>query len=569
MKGINRWAWLILVVFFEGLAALFFYFRIPSETANSGLLGYSSSRWLIGGSFFFVQLLFLVGIIYILFHKQVWEKLSNRFNQWLNSDSHTWFFRVLILVGLLACLEAYLLSYLSLPVHLRPLIFCLGLALLETLAWSFWFFKKPLDLLASWRSLDRHQRWTFVVLIAIGFFFFCLIIPQNLHGAESLHSFNVAVNDENITYLPVQWMLKLTGKPEEWIYGLIVYEDYHYGYPFYFLSALVLLPVRLFLGPNFFEQTQLNLLILRQMISSLPILISSILLVWIYTHFRSWWKSLLLFLLILFIPNAVFYQIRFWHPDGLVVLAVVLTLFFLSRDRYKLGWNFYTAAVFCGLASGIKLYGFFFVLSIAVYLLFCRFDGKIEWRRLINKGLLFIIVMVISIVLSNPFLGVPSARDRMLQIQNEKASQIGEGYHQAGADDIYHVGLEAWLPSLEAGFGPAVFLAFLSGSLIIGSIWGQRRLLNLLTLAWVSMIGSYLLYFSAVKSQHYWLPAMLPLYGSALNLTDLQSTPGKEWFHIPLKFRQGLTWFCSAVVFILIILNMTTTQSVFTYFINP
>jgi hypothetical protein len=569
MNHINRWVFLIGIAFLEGMTALFFYFRIPSEATNSGWLGYSTSRWFIGTTFILILILLFGGLIYIFLHIPVWENLSNRFNQWLNSSSHTWTARVVLMVGLLACVEIYLLSYLSLPIHLRPLILWLGLVLFETLTLSFWFFRKPIDLWAGWRSLEMQQRWIFVVLSVIGLIFFCLIIPQNLHGAETPHIFNVAVNDENVTYPPVLWMLKLTGKPEEWIYSLIVYEDYHYGYPFYFLSALVLLPIRLILGPNFGEQTQLNLLLLRQLISSLPILISSFLIVWMNTRFRSWWKSVLLFLLILFIPNAVFYQIRFWHPDGLVVLAVVLTLFFLSRDRYRLNGNFFMAAVFCGLASSIKLYGFFFVLSIAAYLLLCQFDGKIAWRRIFYKGILFIIIMFASILLSSPFLGVPSARERMMQIQNEKVIQLNEGYHQPGTEDIYHTGLEAWLPSLEAGFGPAFFLAFLTGSLVIGSIWGQRRMLNLLTLAWVGVIGFYLLYFSAVKSQHYWLPGMLPLYGSAINLADLSSKPGHEWINISPKIKGGLCWLCITAVLIVLIINLITTQSVFTEFFKP
>ena len=471
--------------------------------------------------------------------------------------------RILLAAALLAALEAYLLSYLAWPIHLRPLITWLALAAAEGLGWSIWFNRLSLDLLKPWRTLNLQQRWILLALAAIGLLFFGLIIPPNMRGAETPHIFNVAVNDENVTYLPLQWMLKLSGKPEEWIYGLIVYEDYHYGYPFYFLSACVLLPARLFWGADFAQHTQANLLLLRLIISSLPILLSSILLVWMNTRFSSWWKSILLFLLILFIPNAVFYQIRFWHPDGLVVLAVVLTLFFLSRDHYRLGWNFFAAAVFCGLAAAIKLYGFFFFLSIPVYLSFCFFDGHVVWPKIINRAVLFVLAMGLCILLCNPFLGVPSARTRMLQIQNEKAAQLGQGYQQPGADDIYHVGLQSWLPSLEAGFGPAAFLGFLTASLVAGAVWGPRRLLNLLTLAWFMVISLYLINFSAVKSQHYWLPAMLPLYGSALNMADLSSTPNRVWLSIPAKLQSALKVAAILGVLWVMGINFNVVSSVF------
>ena len=332
--------------------------------------------------------------------------------------------------------------------------------------------------------------------------------------------------DENITYPYIEWMLRFTGKPEEWIYGLIVYEDYHYGYPFYFLSALVVLPVRLIFGPNFGEQTLINMVLLRQMISSLPMLTGLMLLVWMSTRFRSLWKSLILYLLLLSIPNAAFYNIRFWHPDGLVVLAVVFTLLFLSQDRYRLGWNFYAAAITCGLASAIKLYGFFFVLTILVYLLACRIDGKVSWRRLVTSAVLFIMAMIVTILLANPFLGVPSARQRLIQIQSEKSGEITAGYNQPDPEHVYRLGLGAWIPFLEKGFGPPAYLVFLVFSLAISSLWGKQRLNHALVLSWFLVNAFYLINFSAVKSQHYWLPAMLPLYGAALNLVDLPNNAG-------------------------------------------
>jgi hypothetical protein len=295
MKTINRWAWLTLLALFEGLAALIFYFRIPSESVNSGLLGYSTSRWLIGAAAVLICFILSAVLIYSFIRRPAWLLASQKVNRWLESGDHIWAVRVLILAGLLTCLEVYLLSYLSWPIHLRPLIIWLALVLVQGLIWSFWFFHYPLNFFVKWHTLDRQQRWILLTLAVMGLLFFCLIIPPNLRGAETPHIFNVAVNDENITYLPVQWMLKLTGKPEEWIYGLIVYEDYHYGYPFYFLSALVLLPARLIWGADFADHTQTNLLFLRLLISSLPILVSTLLLVWMNTRFRSWWKSILLF----------------------------------------------------------------------------------------------------------------------------------------------------------------------------------------------------------------------------------------------------------------------------------
>ena len=54
---------------------------------------------------------------------------------------------------------------------------------------------------------------------------------------------------------------------------------------------------------------------------------------------------------------------------ALAVLAVVLTIFFLERDRLRFGRFFWLAAVFCGLATAIKLQGVFFFLTIPGYIL--------------------------------------------------------------------------------------------------------------------------------------------------------------------------------------------------------
>jgi hypothetical protein len=39
------------------------------------------------------------------------------------------------------------------------------------------------------------------------------------------------------------------------------------------------------------------------------------------------------YLLILTAPGIYTYNIRFWHPDGLNTLFIVLVVFFLGRDR--------------------------------------------------------------------------------------------------------------------------------------------------------------------------------------------------------------------------------------------
>ena len=564
MKYINRWVSLILLAAIEGLAALFLYFQIPSEADSAILLGFSSSRIFVGILYLILILGLLLLIAYTQINTQKTSLFSDNINRYLQTGRRIWIVRFLLSVAILAGIEAYLLTYLSLPPHLRPIILWAILVLAESLIWSFIFFHAPLNLLSGWHSLNATQKKVFWVLLGISLALFIIFIPQNLRGIQDRHDLYMKGGDEKITYPYVEWMLKLSGPPEEWIYNLIVYEDYHYGYPFYFLSALVVLPVRLIAGPSFGDLTWINVFLMRQLISSLPLMITSLLLVWMNTQFKSLGRSLILYLLIILIPNAAFYHIRFWHPDGLVVLSVVFTLFFLSRDRHRLGWNFYAAAIACGLASSIKLYGFFFVLSIPLYLLICRINGKITWRRLISAAVLFVITMGLTILITSPFLGVPSARQRLIQVQTDKTNEIQYGYGNADPENVYSIGLEPWLPYLESGFGPLPYLAFLLISAVIGSIWGKNRLTNVLMLAWFAANAIYLVSFSAVKSQHYWMPAMLPLYGAALNLTDLTSLPGKEWFALTPRVKQIAAWTAILAAILIILINGYTSRSIFT-----
>ena len=187
MRKSNRWLILLLLAVVEGLVALILYFRVPSEAANSGFLGFSDSRWMVGAAATLVWLGLTAALVYAFQNPVIWETLSQRFNRWLQTGSHVWVVRSLLFVLLITCLELFLLTYLALPVHSRPLILCLGLVMIEGLIWSLWFFRKPIDLLAGWRSLDPSQRLVFWILIGISLILFIIFIPQNMQGVQDRH----------------------------------------------------------------------------------------------------------------------------------------------------------------------------------------------------------------------------------------------------------------------------------------------------------------------------------------------------------------------------------------------
>ena len=362
-----------------------------------------------------------------------------------------------------------------------------------------------------------EQRRTLLILALIGLVYFAAFFFPN---ADTLGSTNPIVfldRDEYVTYPVVERMLAFEGDIHT-IWGrLIVYGDYHYGYPFYFFSFLVLLPFRLILGAEFFNRTAFNILMLRQFINVLPMVLTAGVLTYLQTRFKSLWKSILIFLVILSIPAVVRSNLHWWHPDSLMMLAIALTFLFLVLDDYRLGKYFYLAAAACGLASAIKLMGFFFFLTIPLYLYLAYRKDHALRKKLVRSGAVFVLVMFAVILFSNPFLLYAGPRQEMMETQIYKSEELSQGYTHDDSP-YYAKGPENWIWTLEVSYGPVWTAYFLLASLAFGS-WNSKRMqMNWLIAAWVLPIGIYLMWFVAPKPDHYLLPLMLPLFSGILNL---------------------------------------------------
>ncbi len=399
--------------------------------------------------------------------------------------------------------------------------------------------------------MAKQQRRTFLILSLLGLVYFILFLYPNTFGAGSEEILLSSSQDEYVTYPNVLQILTPGETFNDTRANLFLYEDYHYGYPFYALSALVLLPVRLIYGSDMSQHMQLNLTILREMISLLPMILAAGVLVYLQTRFKSTAKSVALFLFLLTVRGVVRNHIWWWHPDALAVLFVVLTLFCLDRDRLRFGRYFYFAAFFCGLSIAIKLLGFFFFLTIGVYILAGLLSKQIKPGRAAFVSALFVLVMTSVTVFSNPFVFSKDQRARLVLIQTQKQEELTKGYEH---DDpmFYNKGPQWWVSTLEKWYGSPLFLAFLLASAAAGCFWGERRLLNMLILTWVVPYSIYLFYFVAVKPDHYWLPVMLPLFSTAFTFVDLLIQQGKAVQRPFLSRVNG--WQKAALVVVLMIL---------------
>ena len=396
--------------------------------------------------------------------------------------------------------------------------------------------------------MEKKQKITLAVLAALGVVYFILFLSPNNSTMGSDNPLVYLHKDEYVTYPIVERMLLLEGDIHMLWGRWIIYGDYHYGYPFYFLSALVLLPLRLLRGSAFFTDIPLNILILRQVISGLPMILAAGFLAWVQTHFKSVLKASLVFVLILTIPAVVRANLHWWHPDALMLLAIALTFYFLDQDDFRLGRHFYLAAAACGMVSAIKLIGVFFFLAIAVYLLVAWRRRRYPTRKVLAAAGIFILVMLLAVLFSNPFLFYKVPRDEMLAIQRFKTEELRAGYsHEESL--YYSLGPKYWRWTLSVSYGKRWFIYLLMASLGAACAFGDRRELNWLILAWCIPIGIYLLWFVSPKPDHYLLPLMLPLYSGAAGIANWMEAKLKSpqrW--VRLLMAAGLVLFAAALV---------------------
>lgn len=391
--------------------------------------------------------------------------------------------------------------------------------------------------------MQPQQKKTIALLLALGVVFFAVYIPANLTGAKDAGMLALFEVDEYAQFPHVIRMLTPGDGFYQSLRNFVIYLHYFYGYPFYFFSALALLPLKLLLGANWTAHVPLIMVSLRQLINVLPMLAALGLLVYIQTKFKSAWRSAGLFALLAIIP-AVTLNNLWWHPDSLVFFFIILTFFFLDRDELQFGWNFTLAAAACGLATGTKHLGLFFVLAIPLYLLWGVMEKRLNWRGALGKGALFVLVMVIAVVASNPLLLLPQERAEIIAVQQRQVIQTGTGIFIANQEGFFDKGYPA---DLRIHYGELAFLLLGFGGLALGLRNPQKRRLHALILAW--MIPFCVVIFSAgTRRTHYFLPVLLPLFSCLL-----EWFPEQGWFagrseRAALWARRALTGLAVVVV---------------------
>jgi 4-amino-4-deoxy-L-arabinose transferase-like glycosyltransferase len=336
--------------------------------------------------------------------------------------------------------------------------------------------------------------------------YIALFVPANGTGSADANMLGVFQIDEFAQYHALWRMTDPAESAGAGLRQFVAYDYYSYGFPFFAASALAFWPFRwAYTSANAPGLTHASMLMLREL-SPLLHVASILILVGLWTGFRSTPRAAALFVFLAALP-AVVSDSLWWHPDAAVTLFVVATIAALARDRRRLGRWFYAAAVACGLATATKLIPL--VLRPVAVQLARALPGRSP-REVILHGA------------GSPRPGNHDARE---QPDAVRAGRVGEDRHDQGPmqsiiafgwGERGSAGFSAWEPTLRSGYGGAIaLLAFTA--LCIAAIARDRahRDLAVVILAFALPLGAYVIFEIAYQSERYLLPALLPLASCA------------------------------------------------------
>lgn len=401
--------------------------------------------------------------------------------------------------------------------------------------------------------MSQTQKTTLLTLLGVGGIYFILFIFPNLTGARDANMMSVFEVDEFAQYPSLLHMLEPGATFYITIRNFLIYLHYFYGYPFYFFSALAILPVKLLGGVNWTSLTPTIVMVLRQAINVLPMLLAVGLLVFTRTRFKSLWLSLGLFSLLLSLPGLVSNNL-WWHPDSLAFLFAMLVFFFLERDDLRFDRNFWLAAAACGVAFGIKYFGLYFALAIPLYIAWGIAARKLTWWQGLLKAGLFVLVMAAAVVVSNPLLLLPQERQALIATQQLQFQQTTAGILLRDSSPYFQLG--QYPADFRLHYGELLFILLGLGGLLLGLTRSNRRWLDALMLVWLLPMA-YTVNFTGTKRTHYWLPVVLLLVAGVTNyfLPEVWSKVGRG--------RKLLSWAVVALLTVQMILFVRSDASLY------
>lgn len=537
-------------LFIQGCVAFFFLLQYEI------LQNYRLLKIVLPVSHIIAFIILLVVWIFLSRKKMMAQRMTQELNEFINKTQQNLFtIQSIIVISAILAFEFFVLTFFSFPPPMRPLFIWVLLACIQAwitlrFVYSERYRARPslkVRLKNIWLGWSKTQKRVFITLLVLGVINFVIFFPINNGGR--IHG------DEEVIYPDLVKLLTIEDTFYDTLFDFLIVDNWWYGYPYFPISASVLLIPRIIFGNTYGENIQLNLLLLRQFITVLPMIVATIILIFTINDFKSYWGSVGMYAVMALVPGIVRNHTRFWHPDSLIVLFVVLTFFFLKKDRLNYGKYFYLAAFSVGMAAAIKLWGLFFFLAIGGYVIAGFIEKKVGFWKMVRNGILFILVLAITIIISTPSLLIPWVREAGVKSIEDFYPALREGYDEPDPHGVYEKGLAAWMVFFRIHYMHDIFFYFCLFAAVIGSIIGSQKYLNRLILGWSLIVGGYLILFVAKKSFQYMLPLMVPFYGVAFLFSGLA-----DGSHYPevLQFLSGKrTKGILTIIMIIILLGQT------------
>ena len=410
-------------------------------------------------------------------------------------------------------------------------------------------------------KIQQQEKITLIILSLVGLGYFLAFIPPNFTGAHDATMLSIFQHDEFAQYPHVVRMITPGETAYQSLRNFVVYLHYYYGYPFYFFSALAILPVKVLIGSGWAQNTSIIMVVLRQAISVFPIILSALLLVWLQTRFKSWLRSVVIFILLLTLP-AVVTNNMWWHPDSLLVLFSVLTIFFLSRDNFRFGRNFYFSAIPCALAAGVKILGVLFVLTYVIYIMYGVFSRRIRLQKAITSSVLFLMLMILALVISNPLLLLPIERGEIISAFRHLLRENTVGFWVKSSSEVSM--FQQIFRLFSSSYTSILLLLVSLVAVVYQMIIKETRALGLVIFTWALGYTGYFLIFASTMRTYYLLPAALPLLSSLAVFLPKRVIPDRKlaWW------KNALTFALLAAVLVQIVVNTKSLATAVTSALN-
>ena len=168
----------------------------------------------------------------------------------------------------------------------------------------------------------------------------------------------------------------------------------------------------------------------------------------------------------------------------------------------KFGWRYFIAAFICGVATGTKWVGLFFFITISSYILWGFFTKRIDLKKALLVALLFVVIMALAVLASNPILIYESVRESYARCFEVQQRAIKLGY-----EILYERGLGITNRLSKIYYAHSIVLLLAVFGLIWGIVRNRNRLLNVIILTWAFPFFIYLAFFIALKYQY-----LMPVY---------------------------------------------------------